>query len=117
LNKALSRLVTSAGRKKNAMNNLDNKNDAADEPVEQEGKNHYTINEVAEMFNENVWTIRFWANKFKMLKPRLDKNNNILFTLEDVEKIKLISNLSKQKEITQKYVEKSINDFEESSLL
>jgi len=70
----------------------------------QEGKSYYTIDEVAELFNVNTWTIRSWANRFKPLQPCQSKNGNILFTSADVERIGLINNLTKKRGITAKEV-------------
>jgi len=63
-----------------------------------------SIDEVATLFDVNTWTIRFWANRFKQLKPCQGANGDILFSNEDVECIGLIHNLSKERGITIKKV-------------
>ncbi|MCL1973690.1 MAG: MerR family transcriptional regulator, partial [Bacteroidetes bacterium] len=29
----------------------------------------YSINEVSELCGVNVWTLRFWTDRFEMIKP------------------------------------------------
>ncbi len=61
---------------------------------------YYPIGEVAEMFNVNTSLIRFWENEFEILQPKKNKKGNRLFTPEDVENIKLIYHLVKEKGYT-----------------
>jgi len=64
----------------------------------------YSIDEVALLYEVNVWTIRYWANMFSVLKPRQGANGNVLFSNADVERIGLIDNLSKERGTTVKKV-------------
>ena len=61
---------------------------------------YYPIGEVAEMFSVNTSLIRFWENEFEILQPKKNKKGNRLFTPEDVENIKLIYHLVKEKGYT-----------------
>jgi DNA-binding transcriptional MerR regulator len=63
-------------------------------------KMYYTIGEVAKMFNVNVSLIRFWENNFEVLQPKKNKKGNRLFTSEDLENLKIIYNLVKEKGFT-----------------
>ena len=60
-------------------------------------KSSYSISEVANMFNVDIWTIRLWANRFDILKPYRNKKDDIIFTLTDLDKIGIICNLTKKK--------------------
>jgi len=64
------------------------------------GKLYYSIGEVAEMFQVNTSLIRFWEKEFDVLKPTKNKKGNRLFTLQDIENLKLIYNLVKEKGFT-----------------
>jgi DNA-binding transcriptional MerR regulator len=60
----------------------------------------YTIGEVAEMFTVNTSTIRFWEREFEMLKPHKNKKGNRLFTKDDIEQVKLIYHLVRERGMT-----------------
>lgn len=59
-------------------------------------KIYYTMGEVSEMFDVNPSLIRFWEQKFDILKPDKNKKGNRLFTPKDVENLKLIYHLVKE---------------------
>jgi len=63
-------------------------------------KIYYTIGEVAELFEVNASLIRFWENEFDFLKPQKNKKGNRLFTKEDINKIRIIYHLVKEKGYT-----------------
>ena len=63
-------------------------------------KIYYTIGEVAELFEVNASLIRFWENEFDFLSPRKNKKGNRLFTKEDIDKIRIIYHLVKEKGYT-----------------
>ncbi len=60
----------------------------------------YSMGEVTEMFDVNASLIRYWESKFDCLKPQKNKKGNRLFTPEDVENLKLIYHLVKEKGMT-----------------
>jgi len=68
-----------------------------EKPVE---KLYYSIGEVAEMFEVNASLIRFWEKEFDILKPKKNKKGNRLFTQKDVENLKLIYHLVKERGYT-----------------
>ena len=80
----------------------------------------YTIGEVAEMVGENTHTIRYWENQFEALKPQKNKKGNRLFTKNDIELVKLIYHLLKERGMTihgarqklKENREETINNFE-----
>ncbi len=63
-------------------------------------KLYYSIGEVAKMFDVNNSLIRFWEKEFDILKPKKNKKGNRLFTKEDVENIKIIYHLVKERGYT-----------------
>ena len=63
-------------------------------------KLYYTIGEVARMFEVNASLIRFWEKEFEILQPRKNKKGNRLFTQEDLENLKIIYHLVKEKGYT-----------------
>jgi DNA-binding transcriptional MerR regulator len=63
-------------------------------------KVYYTIGEVAELFEVNASLIRFWEKEFDFLHPRKNKKGNRLFTKEDLNKIRIIYHLVKEKGYT-----------------
>jgi DNA-binding transcriptional MerR regulator len=63
-------------------------------------KRYYKIGEVAKAFGVNTSLIRFWENEFDVLKPKKNKKGNRLFTPEDVENLKMIYFLVKEKGFT-----------------
>lgn len=63
-------------------------------------KRYYKIGEVAKAFGVNASLIRFWENEFEVLKPKKNKKGNRLFTPEDLDNLKLIFFLVKEKGFT-----------------
>jgi DNA-binding transcriptional MerR regulator len=63
-------------------------------------KIYYSIGEVAELFEVNASLIRFWENEFDFLTPQKNKKGNRLFTKEDINKIRIIYHLVKEKGYT-----------------
>ena len=65
-------------------------------------KLYYSMGEVAEMFDVTPALIRHWESQFDCLKPDRNKKGNRLFTPEDVEKLKQIYHLVKERGMTLK---------------
>ncbi len=63
-------------------------------------KKYYTIGEVADMFKIATSNIRFWESEFDILKPKKNKKGNRQYTKEDIENIKLVYHLVKEKGYT-----------------
>ncbi|HWY38587.1 MAG TPA: MerR family transcriptional regulator [Bacteroidia bacterium] len=60
----------------------------------------YTITEVADMFKVNASLIRFWEKEFDVLKPRKSNKGNRLYTKKDIENLRVIYHLVKEKGFT-----------------
>lgn len=63
-------------------------------------KAYYTINEVAEMFNVNASLLRYWEKEFSQIKPYKNKKGDRRFTPKDIETIRTIYFLTKEKGYT-----------------
>ncbi|MDE5906788.1 MAG: MerR family transcriptional regulator, partial [Alistipes sp.] len=60
----------------------------------------YSMGEVAEMFDVKTSLIRHWETQFSVLKPKRNKKGNRLFSPEDVENLKVIYHLVKERGMT-----------------
>jgi len=60
----------------------------------------YSITEVADLFKVNASLIRFWEKEFDFLKPRKTAKGNRTYTKKDIENIKLVYHLVKEKGFT-----------------
>lgn len=65
-------------------------------------KLYYSMGEVAEMFDVTPALIRHWESQFDCIKPHRNKKGNRLFTPEDVERLKQIYHLVKERGMTLK---------------
>ena len=61
-------------------------------------KLYYSIKEVAEMFDLNESTLRYWEQEFPFLKPKVSGVAKIRqYQEKDIEQIRLIHNLVKER--------------------
>ncbi len=58
------------------------------------------MGEVTQLFGVNASQIRFYEQEFDIIQPKKNKKGNRLFTPEDVENLKIIFNLVKEKGFT-----------------
>lgn len=79
-------------------------------------KIYYSIGEVAEIIDENPSLIRYWENQFEALKPYKNKKGNRLFSPDDIEIIKLIHYLVKQRGLTIKGAKQKLKDNREETI-
>ena len=63
-------------------------------------KVYYSIGEVAELFEVNPSLIRFWEKEFDILKPQKNKKGNRLFTKQDLDNLRIIYHLVKERGYT-----------------
>jgi DNA-binding transcriptional MerR regulator len=63
-------------------------------------KVYWTIGEVSDMFGVNTSLIRFWEKEFDILHPHKNKKGNRMFTKEDVDNIRVIFHLVKERGYT-----------------
>ena len=65
-------------------------------------KIYYSMGEVAEMFDVRPSLIRHWESQFACLKPHKNQKGNRMFTEADIEKLKQIYHLVKERGMTLK---------------
>ncbi len=61
-------------------------------------KLYYSIGEVADMLGVNASLLRYWESEFPELQVRKDRNGVRLFTKQDIETVKSIYHLVKEKD-------------------
>ena len=61
---------------------------------------YYSIGEVAEMQNVATYLIRFWESEFDIIKTKKNRKGNRQFNKEDIENVKLIYHLFKDRGYT-----------------
>ena len=69
----------------------------------------YSISEVSEILGESVSLVRFWSNSFpRHIKPRRNAKGNRQYTSEDIDTLKQIHFLVKEKGLTLEGAEKCV---------
>lgn len=63
-------------------------------------KMYYSISEVAKMFNVNESLLRYWEKEFPIIAPRKAGGNVRQYRKEDIENIRLVYHLVKEKGMT-----------------
>ena len=63
-------------------------------------KRYYTIGEVAKTFQVNTSLLRFWEKEFKEIQPKKKSSGVRKYTPQDIQNIKLIFYLLKEKGMT-----------------
>ena len=61
---------------------------------------YYSIREVAKAIDVNTSLIRYWEQEFPIIKPKKNKKGNRYFTPSDIENLKIIYHLVKEKGYT-----------------
>lgn len=64
---------------------------------EELSKKYYKIGEVAEILKVPASTLRFWEKQFTIIRPRRNAGNTRFYTPDDVETIRMIYYLVKEK--------------------
>ena len=79
---------------------------------------YYTMGEVAILFDVNQSMIRFYEKEFDVLQPKKNKKGNRYFTPEDIENLKLIFHLIRDKGYTlagaKEYLKNNMADTKDS---
>lgn len=79
-------------------------------------KLYYSIGEVAKMFEVKTSLIRFWEKEFDILKPRKNKKGNRLFTQKDVDNLKVIYHLVKERGYTLEGAKKKLRENKDDTI-
>jgi len=78
-----------------------------EKPIE---KLFYPIGEVARMFNVSVSSIRYWEKEFDILKPKKNKKGNRMFIKKDVDNLRIIYHLTKERGFTLEGAKKKLRE-------
>lgn len=62
-------------------------------------KKYYKISEVADILNIPASTLRFWENQFTIIKPRRTARGTRTYSPADIEKIRMVHYLVKERGI------------------
>lgn len=79
-------------------------------------KLYYSIGEVAKMFEVKTSLIRFWEKEFDILKPKKNKKGNRLFTQKDVDNLKVIYHLVKERGYTLEGAKKKLRENKDDTI-
>jgi DNA-binding transcriptional MerR regulator len=63
-------------------------------------KLYFSIGEVADMFKVAPSLIRFWQTEFDIINPKKNRKGNRQFTKDDIENLKIVYHLVKEKGYT-----------------
>lgn len=85
------------------------------DPSAESERMYYSIGEVAEILEVNTSLVRFWEKNFDILKPKKNKKGNRLFTPKDLQHLKLIYHLVKERGFTLDGAKKKLRDNKEDT--
>ena len=77
-------------------------------------KRYYTIGEVAKSFEVNTSLLRYWEKEFKEIQPKKKTSGVRKYTPQDVQNIKLIYHLLKEKGMTIEGAKNQLKDSKSS---
>ena len=75
-----------------------------------EKKLYYSIGEISKFLNVNSSLIRYWEKEFDVIRPKKNSKGNRIFTQNDLDNIKLIYHLLKEKKFTIDGAKKKIRE-------
>lgn len=73
-------------------------------------KLYHSISEVAAMFNLNESTLRFWEKEFNIIRPRKTGKGTRFYKQEDIEAVRLIHYLVRERGMTLAGARQKIKD-------
>ena len=59
-------------------------------------KLYFSISEVAQLFNVNESTLRFWEKGFDIIQPRKTRNGTRYYKQEDIDNVRVVYHLVKE---------------------
>ncbi|MBJ11177.1 MAG: MerR family transcriptional regulator [Flavobacteriales bacterium] len=84
-----------------------------EKPIE---KLYYSIGEVADLFEVNISLLRFWEKEFDILKPKKNKKGNRMFTTKDLNNLKIIYHLVKERGYTLEGAKKKLKENKDDTI-
>lgn len=79
-------------------------------------KLYFSIREVAHLFGLNESTLRFWEKEFDEISPRKTKKGTRYYRQEDIEQIRLIYHLVKERGMTLSGARRRLKDNKEATV-
>lgn len=79
-------------------------------------KRYYRIGEVAKAFDVNASLIRFWEKEFDVLQPKKNAKGNRKFTPDDINNLKFIYHLVKERGFTLEGAKTHLKEEKQKSL-
>ena len=68
------------------------------------------------MFEVNVTLLRFWEKEFDILKPKKNKKGNRMFTTKDLDNLKIIYHLLKERGYTLEGAKKKLKENKDDTI-
>ena len=84
--------------------------------TERDLKLYYSISEVAQMFDVNESLLRFWEKEFPQISPKKGSRGGRQYRKEDVETIRLIYHLVKERGMTLPGARQKLKDNREATI-
>ncbi|MDH6311290.1 DNA-binding transcriptional MerR regulator [Parabacteroides sp. PFB2-10] len=79
-------------------------------------KLYYSIGEVAQMFGVNESTLRFWEKEFDSIRPRKNAKGTRFYKQEDIDAVRLIFHLVKERGMTLAGARQKLKDNKETTI-
>jgi DNA-binding transcriptional MerR regulator len=79
-------------------------------------KQYYTMSEVAERFDVSNSLIRYWENEIDILEPKKNRKGDRFFTKKDIENLKVIYHLVKERGYTLKGAQKKLKENKQDTI-
>lgn len=79
-------------------------------------KLYFSIGEVAHLFGLNESTLRFWEKEFDEISPRKTKKGTRYYRQEDIEQIRLIYHLVKERGMTLSGARRKLKENKETTI-
>lgn len=79
-------------------------------------KLYFSISEVAQMFDVNESTLRFWEKEFDVISPRKTAKGTRFYKQEDIDSVRLIYHLVKERGMTLAGARQKLKDNRETTI-
>lgn len=79
-------------------------------------KLYFSISEVAQMFDINESTLRFWEKEFDVIRPRKTAKGTRFYKQEDVDAVRLVYHLVKERGMTLAGARQKLKDNKETTV-
>ena len=76
----------------------------------------FSISEVAQMFDVNESTLRFWEKEFDIIRPRKTPKGTRFYKQEDIDAVRLIFHLVKERGMTLAGARQKLKDNRETTI-